>query len=259
MIDPGVDADSVPGRADLQPASAAGPTRPAVNQRSEHLDRLLGDERLLLRLRESGYAEHEWHPVAAEFARYGLDVLRAWLRNRKIFAKVKAATGIALRGPSRDFDEDAVQSMATDTVVAALGAFLEKVLRPGKWDPSKGATLKTYFIGQCKWQFPNVYRNWLRDQRVAQETDQAAAFAGWEPYAAAAEPAERRILRGEDYSAALTLLSTDTARKAFLLQDMGYTHEEIAREVGLTNAKAVENVLDYQRRRLRKQAGRTAG
>ena len=259
MIDPRVDADGVPGRADLQPASAAGPRRPGVSERRDYLDRLLGDHHLLLRLQASGYAMHEWQPVAAEFARYGLDVLRAWLRNGKIFAKARAKTRIPLTRPSWDFDEDAVQSIATDTVVAALDAFLEKVLRPGKWDPHKGASLKTYFIGQCMWQFPNVYRDWVRDHRAAQEAEQAATSAGWEPLAAAAEHPEQRILHQEDCAAALALLSTETARKAFLLLDMGYTHDEIAREVGLANAKAVENVLDYQRRRLRNQAGRTAG
>lgn len=44
------------------------------------------------------------------------------------------------------------------TVVNALGAFLDIALKKGNWSPTKGASLKTYFIGQCKIQFANVYK-----------------------------------------------------------------------------------------------------
>jgi hypothetical protein len=30
-----------------------------------------------------------------------------------------------------------------------------------EWDHRRGATLRTYFIGQCLIRFPNIYRRWL--------------------------------------------------------------------------------------------------
>lgn len=70
-------ADGQPSRPDAGAASLQLDARPKITNRSEHLDRLLGDAELLLRLQLSGYADREWQPVAAEFARYGLAILQA--------------------------------------------------------------------------------------------------------------------------------------------------------------------------------------
>jgi DNA-directed RNA polymerase specialized sigma24 family protein len=43
--------------------------------------------------------------------------------------------------------------------------FREKVLRAGAWDPTRGATIKTYFMGACLFQFPNVYQSWQAECR----------------------------------------------------------------------------------------------
>lgn len=53
----------------------------------ERLDRLLGDQDLLLRLQLSGFAAEEWSRAAAEFARYGLDVITGWLRTGAIYTE----------------------------------------------------------------------------------------------------------------------------------------------------------------------------
>src|SRR4051794_983098 len=115
----------------------------------EQLDRILGDKELLLRLQLSEYAEKYWNPAAWEFARYGLDVMRAWCRTGRIFTEVYRMTQHELRQPDDRFDDDATETLATDTVVAAVDGFLENVLKKNRWDPSGGASLKTFFIGQC--------------------------------------------------------------------------------------------------------------
>ncbi len=51
--------------------------------------------------------------------------------------------------------------MAGEVVTVALAPFRDEVLLPGLWDPAKGASLTTYFVGQCILRFPNVYRSWL--------------------------------------------------------------------------------------------------
>ena len=93
----------------------------------ERLDRLLGDRDLLLRLQLSGYAPEYWGPASAEFARYGHDVLVGWLRKNRMFTKVYEKTRRRPVPPDDPFDEDAVQTLATDTVVAALDAFVERL------------------------------------------------------------------------------------------------------------------------------------
>lgn len=217
----------------------------------EQLDRMLGDQELLLRLQLSSYAPREWDPVAAEFARYGLGVLIPWIGSGRIFGKVFGRTGYRLQpAPDGALDGDAANELAVDTVMVSLRSFLESVLKKGGWDPARGASLKTFFIGKCLWEFPNVYRQWRRKAArwsgVLLDGDGRAV----EGAAGATAPADAKFLREQAAADALRLVSKDAARKAFVLQDMGYTHDEIALDLGLADAKAVENLLGYQRRRL---------
>jgi len=56
----------------------------------------------------------------------------------------------------------AICRMAT---ARGLRYFIGEVLKPGKWDYRRGATLKTYFIGACLLQFANVFHLWATGQR----------------------------------------------------------------------------------------------
>ena len=57
---------------------------------------------------------------------------------------------------------------------------------------------------------------------------------------------------------ALGELSTDRAREAFLLQEFGFTQREIAEQLGLPDAKSVENLIGYQHKRIRRHARSTS-
>jgi len=213
------------------------------------LDRLLGDQELLLRLQLSSYAPREWDPVAAEFARYGLGVLIPWIGSGRIFGKVFGRTGYRLQpAPDGALDGDAANELAVDTVMVSLRSFLESVLKKGGWDPARGASLKTFFIGKCLWEFPNVYKRWRRKAaHWSGHVLDATAVAG---AAGATEGPDAQVVRQAAAAAALERVSKDSARRAFVLQGMGYTHDEIAADLGLDDAKAVENLLGYQRRRV---------
>jgi DNA-directed RNA polymerase specialized sigma24 family protein len=235
--------------AHLQPPTAA---EIKAQKSAENLDRLLGDADLLLRLQLSGYADEVWDPIATEFARYGLGVLPAWLATGKMFVEVRKTTKVRLVAHEGGFDPETRNDLATDTVVAALPAFLE-VLKQKRWDPAKGASLKTYFLGKCKWEFLNVYRKWQRlheSPNLELLADEMTTFVDAGP---AAGPADQALLSREQQRAVLALLTTDKARRAFSLADMGYSHEEIAEQLGVADAKAVENLLVYQRRRVQEQ------
>lgn len=51
----------------------------------------------------------------------------------------------------------------------------------------------------------------------------------------------------------MAMLSTDRARRALFLQENGFSQREIADELGLPDAKSVENLIGYQLRQLRKR------
>lgn len=178
-------------------------------------------------------------------------MLEPWIGTGRIFGKVFGRTGFRLPPPPDGaLDRDAANELAVDTVMVSLTSFLEDVLKKNVWQAAGGASLKTFFIGKCLWEFPNVYRRWRRKAArwsgVLLDGDGQAV----EGAAGATAPADAKVLREAAAADALRLVSKDAARKAFVMQDMGYTHDEIASDLGLADAKAVENLLGYQRRRL---------
>lgn len=101
------------------------------DQAAEHLRRLGGDAELLLNLQLDGFAAAVWEPVAQELARYGHAVLCSWTRRRLIFGKVKHRTSYGLPLLDGWPDDETAADIATETVVAALNYFRDKVLQPG--------------------------------------------------------------------------------------------------------------------------------
>jgi hypothetical protein len=61
--------------------------------------------------------------------------------------------------------DDALE-LSCETVAEAIRCFRERVLIPGKWDPTRKASLRTFFVGQCILQFPNIYRRWNTEQSL---------------------------------------------------------------------------------------------
>jgi hypothetical protein len=89
----------------------------------------------------------------------------AWLRQGAIIGKCRER-GAGLPEPplgalSRP---DVAGELAAETVAKALNTFRNTVLIPGRWNPARGASLKTFFIGQCLIRFPNIYRAWLKTE-----------------------------------------------------------------------------------------------
>ena len=221
----------------------------------DRLDRMLGDANLLLNLQLNAYAPKVWDPVAEEFARYGLAVFRSWIRQGLVFGIVTKATGFGFfeLPEGRITDPVEVEDLASMTVVLALRDFLEKVLKQNKWDPQRGASLKTYFIGQCKWQFPNVYKEWFRLQRRTPPEASLDFLVDNNALAPAHDNVEASFDRDAEIKEALSAVESSEAQAAFMYQVEGYSLAEIAAMTGLTDAKAVENLLGRWKRRLNRE------
>jgi DNA-directed RNA polymerase specialized sigma24 family protein len=218
----------------------------------DRLDRMLGDADLLLDLQLNAYAPKVWNPVAEEFARYGLGVFRKWIRQGFVFGIVTKATGFGFRNlpDGRITDPVEVEDLASMTVVYALDDFLEKVLKQNKWDPTRGASLKTYFIGQCKWQFPNVYKEWSRLQRRTPAEASLDSLVEKNALAPAHDNVAATFDRDTEIREVLSAVDSAQAQSALVYQAEGYSHAEIAEMTGLKDAKAVENLIGRWKRRL---------
>jgi RNA polymerase sigma factor (sigma-70 family) len=206
------------------------------------------DLRLLEELTAEAFEGVAWDRFASELARYAVAVMLAWLRTGEI---VKQCQRLGFRvgiSPSNLADEDRVD-LAHDTVVQGLVDFKAHALLGGGWTFDGGASLKTYFMGRCKFAFRNVSRNWLTQQRERLQTSSVGAWADeidWltTPGGDPAEAAARR----QEVQDALAELPDERSAFAVTTQSMGYTYAEIA-ELLETSVGTVRQLLARHRAR----------
>lgn len=224
----------------------------------ERVDRLAGDRELADALRADGYRGRNYELFANEIAKYGWAVIRGWIYKNQIRSEVKRKGFGALEPEPRvgSMIEDA-ESLADETVVLALNAFRDKVLVPGKWDPAKGASLRTFFVGQCLLQFSNVYKRWRREELRSYTEPQAPPAAVWAdefeegPSTPVAPDASEAALAKDELRRAFGSIKDERVRSAFYLSvTHGFTHAEIGEKLGMT-AKAVESAIARARQQVR--------
>jgi hypothetical protein len=132
------------------------------------LERLAADRELVARLARQGFRGPEWDRFADVLARYGYQVIRVWILTMKVFPQLRArglAGGLHPPDDGRRWGSEEADELALETVATAIVKFRQNVLLPGRWTPERGASLKTFFVGQCLIRFANVYRRWLHETR----------------------------------------------------------------------------------------------
>jgi DNA-directed RNA polymerase specialized sigma24 family protein len=267
------DPEQQPGAAGLQPAVGRSPIEVPARWLTEseqigevqNLNRLLGDALLVDTLRESRFTGITYEVFETELVKYGLGVIIGWSIRGVIFERCRARGYGGLPRPVEGtFTREAIVGIAHETVARAAVHFRDDVLLRGVWNPKRGASLKTFFVGQCLRRFPNVYRSWYREQlelidkegpwwNVA-SLDRLAELAG---DAELAEPAhsknpEKTVIDRDVVAEALEQVKDPRVRVALLMREDGYRQDEIARRLGVTR-KAVERMLANHQDRMHKR------
>jgi len=218
---------------------------------ADNVDRLVGDADLVTDMAFANYEGPLWEHFSNEIAKYGYAVVASWVARKLIFERCKSKGLGGLPAIDRDFTADEVQGLTDETVVKALFHFRRDVLIKRRWDPRKGATLRTFFIGQCLIRFPNIYRSWLRAENREQyeSTDDVVEL---DFHAGGLDIVERKVIAGIVASAALASVKDPRVRKAMHMIAEGYPQADVARALGITE-KAVERMLANERARLKKR------
>lgn len=248
------------GGAPVQPAEGT-PDVPLVwlldpehHTLAAEVDRLAGDVELVTLLALSNYEGPDWEYFATELAKYGMAVFGGWMYTGKIFA-VSKKRGYGLISPGRPFTRDEIEELSGETIAKALRHFRTDVLMKNRWDSRKGATLRTYFIGQCLIRFANVYRRWLEDEtreRNAIRTgdlDLLIDALGASGENVSALVADRAVI--ED---ALAQVRDPRVVVAMHMSARDRPQAEIAQLLGVTT-KAVERMLSNEQGRQMKRRG----
>lgn len=219
------------------------------------MGRITADEGALSRLEavveRDGWRDGQWPELAPLLAVYGLRVIGAWVGSGEIF--VALARRRIRHEPTTLPDHypkgDDAGEIANETVARGL-AKLREILGEKGWAPDGGARLRTFFITQCLFQFPNVYRRWRRENRPIElfwDDDMTNVVDS----TGEGDPAGTVIARRQ----AVYLLRdvpTDQLRYAFQMRIEGFSVAEIAATLGVL-PKTLENAIGRYRRKLRER------
>jgi len=220
-----------------------------LERADEKMARLEGDRVLADTLAACNYQGPNYVAFANEIAKYGLAVILGWIYRGLIWSKIKEKSWGSIEPEPwpGSLIEDA-QALADETVVKALVVFRDKVLIPGKWDPRKGASLRTFFVGQCLKQFCNVYRDWRREQiRNFINTTGLDQFEN--THVIDGDPS-LQVTRLEELRTVLGKITDERARAAFYLQAIhGHNYREIGEKLSMSE-KAVESAIGRARAQL---------
>jgi DNA-directed RNA polymerase specialized sigma24 family protein len=215
---------------------------------SEYMRRLETDRSIIAELRASGFAGVHYNYFATEMAKYGIAVMAAWIRTHQIFEKMRQRGRGGITEPQGDElrDQETATELAMETVAAALANFRTHVLIPGKWDPAKGASIRTYFIGQCLIQFSNIYRSWYREtfERVPWSHLANEAHLTARGY----EHVESAAANQVGVAGVLSKVKRDRTKEILVLRGAGHTHDDIAARLQIS-VKTVEMTIRNERNR----------
>ncbi|MFD7078439.1 RNA polymerase sigma factor [Nocardioides sp. NPDC059952] len=215
---------------------------------TDAVDRLTGDLDVLTDLALVKFQGELWDRFADALARYGYAVIWNWTVRNLIFERCKTKGFGGLPQLERPITDEEAQELANETVAKALRHFRSDVLMKHKWDHRKGASLRTYFIGQCIIRFPNIYRTW----HGAELRKEFALIDDLNLDDRGIDPPDSRVIAGILGSEAMATIKDPRVRMAMHMTAEGFPQTAIAEQLGIS-VKAVERMLANERARLRKR------
>ncbi|MEV7174058.1 hypothetical protein AB0O18_30710 [Streptomyces sp. NPDC093224] len=218
-------------------------------------EKLAADRALYARLRQRDFTGWEMDLLREDLWLYGWKCLSAWTKDGTIIEKCGERDIVV---PNRWFEVETLRrrSDLRDEVVhtaveSAVRTFTEGYLRSGRWNPNRGATMRTFFLGTCMYAFRDAFRHWSGSYR-------RNLFSAAHPLV----QAELYSLNGHGFGAYEdTTVFQETIRR--IMENAGpevraicgciwetkMTHKEIGDELGISS-RAVEGHM----RRLRARA-----
>lgn len=198
---------------------------------ARRLKQLEADTARLDRIMWTGYVGREWGDTVDWLCDYGSSVISAWARRGLLPAKVRARRLGGLPATKMFRDPVEARSLANETVTRAIRSFRDDVI-PRRWDPNRGASLRTFFIGQCPLHVRNLYRLAVRgDAEITLINDYAS---GTTVVHGSPEPDPAMLVAARDEAMrAVTDIDDPVLRRIVLLDAADVPYRRIAELVGV--------------------------
>ncbi|PWI05116.1 hypothetical protein DIZ27_41300 [Streptomyces sp. NWU339] len=216
-----------------------------ARQLQQSIDRRMSDQRILEVLARDGFEGSRYDRFVEELVRYGISVLRGWMHSGFIFHLV-ADRGFGLNPHELDLEElasnsDLREELATMTVARALPRFRQRALIEGGWTYEGGASITTYFMGACAYDFPNEFRRY----RAGEERQSRALHRQQELYEDPISPLSvaAEVHGNLEVLERLRVIKDPRTRATVALTVDGYSQEEIRQILDAKSVRAVEGML----------------
>lgn len=208
---------------------------------------LAADQDLIRRAQLERFAGPAWAKLARGLVEYGYPVMGAWIWTGRVFRHCREKRISVGKAPDGGFAPGTAEELAVDTVGIGLTMFEKEVLRTGLWDPTRGASLTSFFMGQCLLRFPTIYRDWVR--AVGKERALAAALGA---VRTEAEPQDPAVLfdRGATEAELLDQFSDPLTRDIVRLKLQGWSQAEICEALDVTEGTVEGRLYRLRQRRL---------
>ncbi len=231
---------------------------PGQQAMAENVARRQADHEIITELKARNFDGPLYDYFAAEQAAYALAVLMSWMRTGEIFRKCKEKGRPVLPTEIWKWDREDRLGLAHLTVSKALAVFRQRVLVPGAWDPRRGATIKTFFVGACLLQFANFFNECASERRrwggpaLLDVIDDSTSGDPLAEDATGRDPAAVVATR-DRFRRAMKGMPADLSKATMMIYE-GYTYDEAAAAIGI-NADALSGRL----RRFRGRRGKGGG
>lgn len=216
-----------------------------------------GDLLLYDLLNDEDFADRAFELLAVPLVEYARPILLAWTASGRIYTEcAKHSWQLAPTDAERDHlnsHREEVDDLVGETLARALLLLrANAVAGEQKWSRTGGAALTTYFVGACLLTFPTPFRRWSREfrDRPVPTADDDEALTGL----IAPGDAEQQVTSEIDMRKRLDDMPPQVRRIVELKID-GSTHGEIAVQLGMSSARAVEAVLRRYRQNMRDGRG----
>ena len=229
--------DQVAAARDAGRLASEGRARSAASVAQWH-----ADVELHRQLADENFEGPRWDRLVEVLVEFAFPALTTWIVSGEIRHYVARNARVLLEAPPSPITQEDAEDLALDTIVDALGRFRDRVLRANRWDPSRGTTLTTWWIGYCLLRLPDVYRRWRTAQRRWSFSLRAAEqlkSVGLEE--ASDDPADQLIMH-EELARALASVHSELTQRILQLKAQGYRHREISEKLGCS-VKAIESRL----------------
>ena len=219
----------------------------------EESERLAGDRELYEILREQGFQGRDYDDFEIELMGYGFACIKKWILTKELLSKCREKLDFVPIEEDVRLDlltPDETIEIAQDIVVQSVLEFREDALVGGKWSPTGGASLKTFFVGRCLMEACKVLRQRARELKRAARYIQEVEEDDLLELPSRDMPLETQFELDDELRRVTGLLS-DKELEVARLRAEGLSSKEIADRIGMI-PRNVNKALERVRAKARK-------